>query len=138
MSLIVLLMKNEISIVRDYRIDTIKGLAIIGVVFAHMSFTSRFELATLILVDDMQKIFGWCVVAFFFSSGLLCKKNNCKDSKTIYSFIYKKFKRLIAPCFVFSITYKLILSVVYLSGKFTWKSPIPKSVFETIIFLFER
>lgn len=122
---------------RDLRIDAIKGIAIIGVIIAHMTFESRFEPLTILIIDHLQKIFGWCVIAFFFTSGLLFKDINNRNRKWFFNFIYNRFKRLIIPCFVFSITYKVILYFLFLSGRFSWSSPIPNSINETLLFFFQ-
>ena len=59
---------------RYSEIDALKGVAIIGVVIAHLNFTGRFDKETLELVHNLQLFFGWCVITFFFASGILIKK----------------------------------------------------------------
>ncbi|WP_159018153.1 acyltransferase family protein [Algibacter sp. L3A6] len=105
-------------------VECLKGLAIIGVIFAHMNFKGRFDDSTLILVNYLQIIFGWCVIAFFFCSGLLAKN---VDRFLLKQLIFKRFKRLIVPCIVFTITYKLIIFGLYYSGLFGWKNPLPEN-----------
>ncbi len=89
-------------------IDSIKCLAIIGVLFAHAEFTSRFQSQPLAFVDQMQWLFGWCVLAFFFCSGYLSRpvKRDWSDYKAT---IAKKFYRLIIPCIAFSLMNKTLL-----------------------------
>jgi len=66
-----------------------------------------FNSSTEEFVDLLQTIFSSCVLAFFFASGLVVKK--VKDFVQIKSFIINRVRRLLIPCIVFSVTYKLIL-----------------------------
>lgn len=111
---------------RISEIDAIKGLAIIGVLIAHLSFEGRFDTTTLDLVNQLQILFGWCVIAFFFCSGILVK-NQPKTIQEMYDFIQKKFVRLIIPYVIFNVLNKIALTVY---GKYT----IPKNVVESIMF----
>ncbi|AFM05684.1 putative acyltransferase [Bernardetia litoralis DSM 6794] len=115
-------------------IDTVKGLAIIGVLFAHMNFTGRFDDSTLEFINTIQLIFGWCVIAFFFCSGLVAK--SITTQLEFKKFIKKRFQRLVIPCIIFSLTYKLLMSIIYLTGLFSWSSPLPTNFQETIYFIF--
>lgn len=96
----------------DYKhIESLKGLAILGVIFAHSDFKNRFNANILELIFHLQLIFGWCVLAFFYTSGLLKGKG---PVKAVNVYLKARFKRLILPCLVFSLTYKMILSIIYL------------------------
>jgi len=87
-------------------IDNLKGIAIIGVIFIHME-SGLFSRHTEEIIDFFQTIFSSCVLAFFFASGLVVKK--LKGLEQIKSFVVNRVRRLLIPCIVFSITYKLIL-----------------------------
>jgi peptidoglycan/LPS O-acetylase OafA/YrhL len=123
---------NKIS-KRYAEIDALKGLAIIGVVIAHMTFQNRFEDSTLELVNRLQGLFGWCVIAFFFCSGLLEKPLTAKDE--LIKSLIKRFKRLVVPSIVFSVSYKFILLGISLTKIFSWQSPIPTSIEEVVNFI---
>ncbi|NET53948.1 MAG: acyltransferase, partial [Merismopedia sp. SIO2A8] len=118
---------------RSGEIDAIKSLAIIGVIITHMSFESRFEPSTLQLVQALQLIFGWCVLAFFFCSGLLAKP--VTNQQAVFKVIKKRCLRLIVPCLIFSLSYKIALSGLYLTGLFSWEPPLPQSINGILPFL---
>ena len=117
---------------RKLEIDNLKGIAIIGVVIVHMSFYSRFSEEAIKFIDIAQLFFGWCVIAFFFSSGLVSKRNKKEQVKF---FLKKRFKRLIIPCLYFSLTYKLILAAISYLGFSFYSSPIPETLIDFFIFL---
>lgn len=120
---------------RYSEVDALKGLGIIGVVIAHVNFPSRLTPTTMLLIHNLQLIFGWCVISFFFASGILIK-HTIKTFPEAYGVIKKKFVRLVIPCFIFSLSYKCLLSGIYLTGLFSWNSPIPSSLIETMKFIF--
>jgi hypothetical protein len=91
----------------SHEIDSIKTLSIIGVIFAHMYFSSRFQTETLDLIIIFQNIFGFCVIGFFFASAYLVKDINSLE--TLKHLVKKRFIRLVIPSIVFSVTYKCIL-----------------------------
>ena len=97
---------------RNQALDALKGAAIIGILFAHMNFLSRFSEATMHFVFSAQLWFGWCVMAFFFSAGLLTPFESI-GPPNFKDYILKRSARLLLPCFVFSLTYKTILNVVF-------------------------
>lgn len=74
-----------------------------------MAFTSRFDTATLASIEMLQRIFGWCVLAFFFASGFLHRDTEPAESWT--GFARKRARRLLIPCLAFSWAYKLALLV---------------------------
>jgi hypothetical protein len=95
---------------RQTEVDSLKGLAIIGVMFAHMYFVGRMNSAALDLVSSLQMLFGWCVSAFFFLSGVTSKPiNNIADLKL---FAVNRFYRLLVPFFIFSVTNKVIVGAL--------------------------
>jgi hypothetical protein len=94
---------------RHVEVDGLKAVAIVGIIILHMSFRSRMDAAALALVDMLQLLFGWSVIAFFFASGLLTRA--VKDFTTLSKFAFNRFKRLLMPCVVFSWSYKFLLVV---------------------------
>jgi hypothetical protein len=120
---------------RIIEVDALKAIAIVGVVFAHIAFEGRLEPRTLAITQYIQLALGWCVIAFFMASGFLMQ-SQVKNISTVFSSLKKRFLRLILPCVVFSISYKLILWGLYLTGKFSWVSPAPSNLTEVIEFIF--
>ncbi len=51
---------------RFSEVDSLKGLAIVGVVIAHVAFETRLYPVSSVIINNLQVIFGWCVIAFFF------------------------------------------------------------------------
>ena len=98
-----------------------KGIAIVGVLFVHMAFTSRFDAATLASIAMLQRIFAWCVLAFFFASGFLHR--DAEPVESWAGFATKRAKRLLIPCLAFSWAYKLTL----LAGTSFGLAPSPLS-----------
>ena len=86
-------------------IDSLKGLAIIGVVICHIAFVNKLDHKTIDEIYTLQYIFSWCVMGFFFCSGYLEKQWNGE----FLAWSIKKIKRLLIPLFIFELTYKLIL-----------------------------
>jgi len=95
-------------------LDAVKGLSIIGVLFVHMAFTSRFDRDTLASIHALQRFFGWCVLAFFFVSGFLHPASTSAAGWT--NFAKKRARRLLVPCLAFSWMYKLALQAMASSG----------------------
>jgi surface polysaccharide O-acyltransferase-like enzyme len=100
---------------RIVAIDALKGLAILGVLFIHMAFTSRFDAGTLGKVHLLQAVFGWCVLAFFFASGFLHRSSGA-TSQDWNAFISKRARRLLVPCVAFSWAYKAMLLAAHRAG----------------------
>jgi len=96
-------------------IDAIKGLAILGVLFIHMGFASRFDAATLGKVQLLQSLFAWCVLAFFFASGFLHRSSG-HLGEDLKPFIAKRAWRLLVPCAAFSWSYKVLLFAAHRAG----------------------
>lgn len=119
---------------RHGEVDALKGMAIIGVLIAHMSFESRFNASALSMIGTLQVFFGWCVIAFFFASGLLIKTGSATLLES-YELIRKKSVRLLLPAVVFSLSYKLLQLGLYLTGRFSWDSPIPHNAHEVVLFI---
>ncbi len=118
---------------RFIEIDSIKALAIIGVLIAHMSFDSRFDEETLTVVKGAQALFGWCVLAFFFCSGMVAK--SIVSVEEVRDYIRRRIVRLVLPCVIFSVSYKLIRCGIYLTGRFDWESPLPTTFVESLYFI---
>lgn len=93
---------------RFSEIDALKGLSILGVIFAHSTFNDRFDITTLDYIKTLQSLFGWCVLGFFFASGFLIKTRPSSTYELI-RMVKKQFFKLIIPCLIFSLTYKLIM-----------------------------
>jgi surface polysaccharide O-acyltransferase-like enzyme len=119
---------------RIAEIDALKGIAMIGVLFAHMSFTSRFDGRALEVVEIVQFFLGWCVMAFFWASGFLSKDAPQTEADVRRS-IAGKFKRLLVPCFIFSITYKIFRIGLSATGCFSWETPLPSGLSDALQFL---
>ena len=115
-------------------IDCLKGIAIIGVVLAHLEYRSRLSPDCMAWVHHFQSILGWCVMAFFFCSGLLTKRPP-QTTKEFVSWTGRRLKRLLLPCLAFSIAYKLALMVIGQTNLFQWRSPIPVGIREWLGFL---
>lgn len=92
-------------------IDSVKGVAIFGVVICHIAFVNKLDHKTIEEIYSLQHIFSWCVMGFFFCSGYLEKnwENNILD------WSIKKTKRLLVPLLTFELTYKILL---FFSSKF--------------------
>ena len=88
-------------------IDALKGLAILGVLFAHMGFTERFDEAALAHIRVLQSLTGWCVLAFFFASGFL--HGHADAQRDWKSFARRRAARLLIPCAAFTWLNKLLL-----------------------------
>lgn len=115
-------------------IDAMKGVAIVGVVILHMSFEGRLSPSALSIVETLQVIFSWSVLAFFFCSGFLQKP--VADIASLKVVVQKRIKRLIVPCLAFSITYRILMTAIAKTGFFSWDFPIPTTIPEIIEFLF--
>ena len=85
---------------RNHSLDSIKGLAIIGVLLLHSSFGSRFSLETLAVQALLAHLFDWSVLAFFFTSGWLHKNHS-----SFGELLGKRFRSLLVPFFVYNILY---------------------------------
>jgi peptidoglycan/LPS O-acetylase OafA/YrhL len=99
---------------RLIEVDAVKALAIVGVLILHMSFTSRLTASTLETLGILQRVFGWAVMAFFFASGLLTRPLH--NPAALADFVASRFRRLIIPCIVFSLTYKVLLLLLGVAG----------------------
>ena len=99
-------MKVPSSPTRSQAIDLTKALSILGVLFAHMFYVSRLNATALHTIHHMQLIFGWCVIAFFFCSGILSK--TLASCKQFLSYGIVRAERLLIPCLVFSLTNKVV------------------------------
>jgi fucose 4-O-acetylase-like acetyltransferase len=129
-------LKNSDANERDLPLDGLKGLAIVGVLFAHMSFTSRFSDNALFWLSVAKNIFGWCVLAFFFCAGKLTHFDG-NDSNDLLFFIKKRAKRLLIPCLTFSLTYKICLILIKHVADLGQPIPLPgRNIFKWCDFVF--
>jgi hypothetical protein len=119
---------------RIFEVDALKAMAIIGVIFAHISFEGRLAPITLDITNFIQLALGWCVIAFFWASGFL-EKAKPETATDIYYLAKKRFFRLIVPCIIFSLSYKILLLLIYLTGYFSWDSSIPSNIHELLAFI---
>jgi len=99
-----------------------------------MSFGSRFNTTSLMIISTLQIIFSWSVLSFFFCSGFLRKK--VENKQGLFVFIEKRFKRLILPSIAFSIAYKLLMLSLASSNLFEWSFSVPRNFIDIIKFLF--
>jgi len=115
-------------------INSIKALAIIGVLLAHSTFIDRYDSETIQVLEYFQILFGWCVIAFFYTSGFLYGEYKYEFP---YEFIKKRFTRLIIPMIIFSITYKLIIYFLYKFNLINNKPEYFTNFFNVIKFFIE-
>jgi peptidoglycan/LPS O-acetylase OafA/YrhL len=119
---------------RRLDIDGIKAVAIIGVLLAHTEFKTRLSAECLSVVHNLQVCFGWCVMAFFFCAGLLIKPPPFTVSGLL-EFARRRARRLLVPCLIFSLSYRLVLFGVSRSGLFHTGTDMPRHVGEWVWFL---
>jgi fucose 4-O-acetylase-like acetyltransferase len=110
---------------RDLALDALKGLAIIGVMFAHWGSNKRYSAGTLNWIGMVQQCFGWCVLAFFFSAGVLTRIKHPDSTELLHSCI-KRARRLLVPCLAFSIAYKLCFIALKSYANVGDPTPFPK------------
>lgn len=120
---------------RLHEVDTLKFLAIIGVVIIHMGFKSRFSAEAISIINALQALFAWAVLAFFFCSGLLLKPQKIK-LVNLKGYILSKAQRLLFPCIIFSVSYKILQILLSSFNFFSWSVEFPVSAAEWISFLF--
>jgi len=89
-------------------VDLLKGWAILGVLFIHMSFVHRFGNNVLVAIGELQYLFGWAVIAFFFCAGFLFAHSSSVN-EPILPYLRKRARRLLLPWIAFSIVYKILL-----------------------------
>ncbi|MDC3255856.1 acyltransferase [bacterium] len=121
---------------RKQEVDSLKAVAVVGVLVAHMSFEERFDQTTTAAIGLLQGLFGWCVIAFFFASGLLVKKPISNSFGVFFASVLKRGKRLLIPCITFSIMYRLLFCGLFISGRFSFQNPIPSGFWSVTRFLF--
>jgi len=114
-------------------IDGLKAFAIMGVVLIHIHSPGRLSSDCMLWVNWLKVLFGWCVMAFFFCSGLLTQQLP-KNNLELGVWIGKRTKRLLLPCLVFSIAYKTALFLVTRTGWYDWKCLAPSTVEDWLSF----
>lgn len=92
---------------RRIEIDSLKGFAILGVLILHSSFSNRLSPQTILLVQQLQIIFDWSVLAFFFASGVLFKSGS-----NLLKEIQKGLFSYIIPFVIYNIAYNLLFHLV--------------------------
>ncbi len=92
--------KERLESSRIQAIDAVRGLAIIGVLFLHNRFFARGDVNYRGFADAFALVFDCSVVAFFFLSGLLMRRQE-RLSETLL----RNFVRLMLPFFFFNILY---------------------------------
>ncbi len=116
-------------------IDALKGAAILGVLFVHMAFSARFDAATLGHIRLLQDVFAWCVLAFFFASGLLHGLND--TARGIRDFATRRAIRLLIPCAAFTWMNKLLLLAAKAGGFLASDAaPAPEGLRAVLEFIF--
>lgn len=91
---------------RDKNIDSLRGLAIIGVVFIHSSTGENIHIS-LRIVDG---IFKFAVPLFIFISGYFTYLNKDKIKMSYKKYIYSRVKKIIIPYVVLTLISALIFS----------------------------
>lgn len=90
-----------------------RGIAIVGVIFLHSNFQSRFDSQTLALCEILAIWFDWAVLAFFFLSGLLLD-----EKQGSVWFLKKRFHSLVIPFLFYNLFYNIAFGVMEaLTGK---------------------
>ena len=95
---------------RKIPIDVVKGICIVGVLFAHMKF-DRFTSDAREIIAGLSSGLQWCVVGFMFVSGVLSGGRLLTLHKWV-QWSRKRAARLLIPCVVFSVLAKFALGVV--------------------------
>lgn len=126
---------NRLDSSRLVEIDHMKAISIIGVIFIHMSFESRFTPSMLHWISVVQVSLGWCVLSFFFCSGLLSEKFMRLSSDAAKTFLKKRIVGLLLPYLTFNLLYKLLLYIISLSNFVQWTTPLPNSLIGALTFL---
>jgi hypothetical protein len=93
---------------RRFKIDLLKGWAIIGVIIVHMLFVNRFPLNILQDIRVLQHIFASCVLVFFFCSGFLYGSSS-KLVSPIFMYGLRRARRLLVPWLLYWLLYKALL-----------------------------
>ncbi|MGR5177889.1 acyltransferase family protein [Vibrio mediterranei] len=98
---------------RNNGIDFLRGIAILGVVIIHSYFPGKMSESTLSIIGDLQNVFSWVVLAFFYSSGYF-------SSWKINRIQLKKLSRkLLITCLFFSFLYLAIKLFIFGLGGFS-------------------
>jgi len=90
------------------QIDLLKGWSILGVIFFHMSFASRFGGNVLAALAGIRFFFAWAAIGFFFCAGFLFATSS-GEAEPAGSYALKRAKRLLLPWIGLSLTYKFLL-----------------------------
>ncbi len=96
---------------RNARIDDLRGLGIVGVVFIHSIFPGRFTPETLGLASALARCFDWAVLMFFFTSGCLQASD-----LPFRNWLPKRALSLLVPFFVYNIGYNIVFFALAARG----------------------
>jgi len=117
---------------RNQALDALKGVAIVGVLFVHMGFQNRFPESVMHMISSAQLWLAWCVMAFFFAAGLLTPFESI-DFMIFKAYVLKRAARLLLPCIVFSLSYKIILNIIFYTFSIGKPCYIDKGDFHSMI-----
>jgi fucose 4-O-acetylase-like acetyltransferase len=115
----------------DYA-DAFKFLALVGVIFAHLPPSGRFEAEAWAIVQGLQAATGWCVLGFFAVSGALFRSG---ANRPIGIEVQKRARRLLIPWLAFSLLYKVLVSVFTVTGLIKNAQPIPSGGRELLMWV---
>lgn len=96
---------------RIVELDSLRGVAIFGVLVLHSSFEGRFTEDGMAVQAIMARVFDWAVLAFFFASGFLHDR-----SVPFVSTLRKKSTSLLVPFFLYNALYNLVFSTLGVLG----------------------
>jgi fucose 4-O-acetylase-like acetyltransferase len=114
---------------KDRGLLTIKGLAIIGVVFHHLE-NRRFDPSVDNAIAVLPAMFSWCVFAFFAVSGWLHAFGAERRKQGIAEFIKARTLRLLIPFAVLVVLYAIVWQLVQGLGLPGLGGNVPSSFFE--------
>ena len=100
-------LNSETKSIRYGGIDLLKHLFALFVIFQHMTSESRYSDDLNFFIKEMVSYIDGAVMGFILISGFFFH-----PSKTIKSSIYKIFKRMMIPFFLFSILYTILMWVL--------------------------
>jgi acyltransferase len=96
---------------KDRTVLALKGLAIIGVAYHHIS-NRRLDPEVLDTVHNIVLLFRWCVLAFFCVSGYLQALSDTKKQRPFLEFTRVKITRLLLPFFALVVFYSCLWQIV--------------------------
>lgn len=110
------------SAVRNTYYDSLRGIAIIAVVFIHcISFSEK---STLNISISFRQLINFAVPLFLAISGFFLAEKNLSDKKSYFYFLKKQIKRVYLPYLIWSSIFVLFLFLI--SGRFQFFQIIKK------------